>query len=155
MSEVRPVNVHGTAIVVGTRGIIFTGPSGSGKSALAFSCIAQARRQGAFAALVADDQVFISRLGGRLIAERPPSITGLMEIRGSGIIEVESLPRAVIDLAVQVVLLPEDDRLPPVGERFTIDGIGDLPLVRIHGKTIEPLAAIAVLFPGFQGETPF
>ena len=31
----HPVNVHATAIVIGTTGLLFTGPSGSGKSAIA------------------------------------------------------------------------------------------------------------------------
>ena len=37
------LNIHATAVVLGTRGILFTGPSGSGKSMLAFACIAANR----------------------------------------------------------------------------------------------------------------
>ncbi len=78
-------NVHGTAIVVGKRGLIFLGPPGAGKSELAFACLAHARSHGSFAALIADDQVFISTENGQTIATRPASIEGLLELRGSGI----------------------------------------------------------------------
>ncbi|MGK9053562.1 HPr kinase/phosphorylase [Neorhizobium petrolearium] len=149
------VNVHGTAVVIGTRGILFTGPSGSGKSMLAFSCIASAKRQGAFAALVADDQVLISGHGGQLLASRPESIAGLIELRGSGIATVESVPAAVLDLAVEVVSLPESDRLPPQDERFSVSGLGGLPLLRIWQGAPDPLAILAALAPGFHGEMPF
>ena len=53
----RAVNVHGTAIVIGTTGLIFVGPSGSGKTAAALHCIGRAGAHGLFSALVADDQV--------------------------------------------------------------------------------------------------
>ena len=59
-------NVHGTAIVIGTTGLLFLGPSGTGKSAVALHCIGQARAQGVFAALVSDDQVLLGDAGGRL-----------------------------------------------------------------------------------------
>lgn len=148
-------NVHATAIVIGTRGLLFIGPSGSGKSMLAFSCMAAARRQGSFAALVADDQVFVSQEGGRLLAHRPEAIAGLIELRGSGITQVESLGSAVLDLAVEVVSLPESERLPPENERFSIPGLGDLQKIRVWRGASEPLAVIAAMMPAFHGQMPF
>lgn len=150
-----PVNIHATAIVIGTKGLLFTGPSGSGKSMLAFTCIAAARRQGAFATLVADDQVFVSRHGDHLLATRPEPIAGLIELRGSGIAPVESVSAAALDLAVQIISLPEDERLPPENERFRIAGLGDLPLVRIWRGAPDPLAVLAAFAPDFHGEMPF
>ncbi|MFB9953320.1 HPr kinase/phosphorylase [Rhizobium puerariae] len=149
------VNIHATAAVIGTRGILFTGLSGSGKSLLAFACIAAARRQGAFAALVADDQVFVSRHGDRLLASRPAAISGLIELRGSGIARIESMAAASLDLAVQVISLPESERLPPEREHFPLPGLGELPLVRIWQGTPDPLAVIGAFAPEFRGETPF
>ncbi|MEN3150988.1 HPr kinase/phosphorylase [Neorhizobium sp. IRAMC:178] len=150
-----PVNIHATAIVIGTRGLLFTGPSGSGKSMLAFTCIAAARRQGAFAALVADDQVLVSRHGDHILATRPEPIAGLLELRGSGIARLESLPAAALDLTVEIISLPEDKRLPPENERFRIFGLGDLPLVRIWRGAPDPLGILVAFAPDFHGEMPF
>lgn len=150
-----PVNIHATAIVIGTRGLLFTGPSGSGKSMMAFTCIAAAKRRGAFAALVADDQVLVSRHGDHLLATRPDAIAGLVELRGTGIAQVESVSAAALDLAVEVISLPESERLPPENERFRIAGPGDLPLVRIWRGAPDPLAILAAFAPDFHDEMPF
>ncbi|WP_117194640.1 HPr kinase/phosphorylase [Rhizobium terrae] len=150
-----PVNIHATAIVIGTRGLLFTGRSGSGKSMLAFACLAAARRQGAFAALVADDRVIVSRHGGHLVASRPQSIAGLIELRGSGIATMDSVPEAALDLAVQVISLPEDDRLPPEDERFSIPDLGELPLLRLWRGSPDPLAVLGAFAANFHGEMPF
>lgn len=149
------INVHATAVVIGTRGILFVGPSGTGKSALAFTCLALARREGAYAALVADDRVLLSRAGAALVARCPPSISGLMELRGSGIVSVESVTAAVLDVAVQVVSLGEAERLPPENEQYVVDPVGCLPLVRIWNKASDPLAHLAALCPELQGQRPF
>nr|AAA03552.1 ChvG [Agrobacterium fabrum str. C58] len=61
-------NLHATAIVVDGTGILFTGPSGSGKSELAFSFLTEAERCGLPAALIADDQIFVYRDGETIIA---------------------------------------------------------------------------------------
>ena len=74
-------NIHATAIVIGKIGLLFLGPSGSGKSTLAFSCLAAAKPLGLSANLIADDRVLICEQDGSVIAECPPSIAGLMEIR--------------------------------------------------------------------------
>ena len=135
-------NIHATAVVLGTRGILFKGPSGSGKSILAFACIA-------------DDQVFVSRHGEQLVASRPDPIAGLIEVRGSGIAKVESIAAAVLDLAVAVIPHPESERLPPENERFSIAGIGELPLIRIWQGTRDPLAVLAAFAVDLHGEIPF
>lgn len=149
------VNLHASAIVIGTRGILFTGASGLGKSMLAFACIAAAKRQGAFAALIADDQVFISRHGSHLIARRPQTIAGLIELRGSGIATIDSVASAALDLAVEVVSLPESERLPPENEHFQLAGLGKLPLIKIWNGTPDPLAIIGALAPQFHYQMPF
>ncbi len=148
-------NVHGTAIVVGGRGLIFIGPSGIGKSMMAFACLAIARRAKAFSALIADDQVFLSQQDGRIFATCPPSITGLMELRGSGIVRMDHVSPAPLDLAVQLVSAPGTERLPPEDERWQIGDIGSLPLVRIANTATDPLAVIGALLPAWRQETPF
>lgn len=64
-------NIHATAIVIGKTGLLFLGPSGSGKSALAFSCLAAAQPLGLNAMLIADDRVLIAKREGSIIAECP------------------------------------------------------------------------------------
>ncbi|MCX8999465.1 HPr kinase/phosphorylase [Rhizobiaceae bacterium BDR2-2] len=144
-------NVHATAIVVATTGLLFTGPSGSGKSTLAFTCMAAARRAGLFSALIADDQVFLDVVNGRVLARRPQAIAGLMEFRGTGIAEIESLPQALIHAAVRIVNVGESDRLPPENERFAVGGTVSLPLLRLAATTPDPLAVLCAFWPDLAG----
>jgi serine kinase of HPr protein (carbohydrate metabolism regulator) len=151
----KALNIHATAIRIGQRGILFTGRSGAGKSMMAFHCLATARRQNVACALVADDQVFMTIEGGRMIATCPPNIAGMLELRGSGIVRIDHVASAAIDLAVQVVSLADDERLPPADETFPVGEIGSLPLVRIAGTAPDPLAMIGALVPAWREEVPF
>lgn len=148
------VNIHGTAIVIGTCGLLFVGPSGSDKSSLAFSCLAQARRDGLFSALISDDQVFVSLQSGRIVAHAPESITGLIELRGSGIVETETLTPALLHYAVLPVDLRSSERLPPQGEHFELFEGALLPLLRIAATVPDPLAVLSA-FVAFNGKPLF
>lgn len=131
MSNAAPVNIHATAIVLGTTGFLFIGPSGSGKSAVALHCIGEARARGLFAALVSDDQVFVSETNGRLIARAPESIAGLAEVRGAGIAAVETIEAAVVTRAIRPIAPPFAERLPPEGETVAVLPSLFLPLTRL------------------------
>lgn len=96
-------NLHATAFVLGDRGLMTTGASGAGKTTLALFLVDRAAAQGRFAALVADDQVFIERRSGSLIVRRPPSVAGLAERRGPGPLPVRSVSAARIDGVVELV----------------------------------------------------
>ena len=98
-----PVNVHGTAVVLGDRGILITGPSGSGKSTLALELIGRFGSHGRFARLVADDQLFVKGMAGRLVCQAPPAIAGLVEVRGLGPCPIGVEAAAVVDLVVRLV----------------------------------------------------
>jgi serine kinase of HPr protein (carbohydrate metabolism regulator) len=148
-------NVHGTAIVVGERGLIFLGPSGIGKSMMAFTCLTIARRAKAFSALISDDQVFLDHKDDRIVATCPPSIVGLMELRGSGIVKMDHVASAPLDLAVQLVSVAGTERLPPENEYWQIGDLGRLPLVRIADTAADPLAIIGALMPAWRQEAPF
>lgn len=140
-------NLHGTAIVVNDTGIVFIGASGSGKSSLAFAFMTEALYTGQSAALIADDQVFVSRQeGGVIMAERPASIAGLLELRGSGIVRVDSVEKAALRYAV-MVMAPNSshDRLPPDNEIYTLPCGGDLPVIRIPLQCHNPLARFRIL----------
>jgi serine kinase of HPr protein (carbohydrate metabolism regulator) len=141
------VNVHGTAIVLGTTGLLITGPSGSGKSALALSCLSQVRRRGRFAALVADDRVDLTLENGRIVARCPAAIRGLLEIRGSGIAEVDTVSACVLDWAIMPVRAPFDPRLPPE-EELQLEIGRNLPLLRLPVEgPLSPLDTLAALLP--------
>ncbi|MDH4440537.1 MAG: HPr kinase/phosphorylase [Rhizobium sp.] len=141
MNEMRD-NIHGTAIVVDGTGLLFIGPSGSGKSALAFDCLAEAGLRGSSCALVADDQVFVYRRDGQVVAQRPEAIRGLIELRYSGIVTLESVEMTELHFAILPVHPEESARLPPEAERHLLAGDITLPVIRVPSWTRFPLALI-------------
>ncbi|TPN84218.1 HPr kinase/phosphorylase [Mesorhizobium sp. CU2] len=104
-------NIHGTAILVGERGLLITGPSGSGKTTLALALIDHCRGRGLFSRLVGDDQLFAAAHGGQLVCRAPASIAGLAEVHGIGPQKVPFEPSAVIDLVARLVPAGEMARL--------------------------------------------
>ncbi|PSH63852.1 hypothetical protein CU102_22840 [Phyllobacterium brassicacearum] len=98
---------HATAVVVGDRGILIIGPSGSGKSSVARSLIDRALAKGTFAAVVSDDQCQLQAVSGRLICTVPAALRGGLEVRGSGLHAVDHEDSAVMHLVVELV---EPDR---------------------------------------------
>jgi len=146
-------NIHATAIVIGRTGLLFLGPSGSGKSALAFSCLAAAKPLGLAASLVADDRVLISRHNGSIVAKCPPSIAGLMEIRYTGIVRIPYVSQAEMHFAVRAVDPATAERLPPEDERIDITTSARLPLIRVAATFANPLAIIMAKIGASFGES--
>jgi serine kinase of HPr protein (carbohydrate metabolism regulator) len=114
----RPSSVlaHATCVLCGQRGAaLLRGPSGSGKSDLALRLIDGG------AALVADDQVVLTRRGAALWAAAPTALAGRIEVRGVGILAmawVRAAPvAAVFDLvpAGAVARLPEREAVAVAG----------------------------------------
>ncbi|MEO3387118.1 HPr kinase/phosphorylase [Mesorhizobium sp. CAU 1741] len=138
---VQPVNLHATALVVGTAGLLVTGRSGAGKSTLALAILDHHRNRHVFAALVADDRVWVDVRHGRLVASVPHSIAGLVEVWGFGPSPVAHEGRAVID---GVVALVDAEAAPRYrgDEMETILGV-DLPRLDIAERgTIAATQAI-------------
>ncbi|SUU87501.1 Hpr(Ser) kinase/phosphatase [Aminobacter aminovorans] len=104
--------MHATAVVLGDRGVLIAGPSGSGKSSLALALVERFRAGGRFARLISDDQVFLSAHQGRLVCHAPPTIAGLLEIRGLGPIPAEYEAATTVDLLVRLVPASDVERLP-------------------------------------------
>ena len=106
-------SVHASAVLVGERAVLIRGPSGSGKSRLAFDLIL-AGRTGALppAILVGDDRVHLDTAGEQLWVRPAQQLAGLIEIRGLGIRHCPFAGEAVVGLIVD---LAADDaqRLPP------------------------------------------
>src|ERR1700736_5282813 len=86
MSDAGGASVHASAVLVGDRAVLIRGPSGSGKSRLAFDLIL-AGRTGLLppAVLVGDDRVHLDTSAGKLLVRPVPELAGLIEIRGLGI----------------------------------------------------------------------
>lgn len=141
------VNIHGTAIVIGSTGLIFLGPSGWGKSMLAFTCLTQAKRLNLFSALVADDQVFLSRKNSQIMADCPPTLAGLIELRGTGIVRHSYISQAILHYAVLPGSPSGEKRLPPENEVADIGGDFSLPVIRLMAGVAEPLAILMAKAP--------
>ena len=155
MTASKAINVHGTAIVIGTRGLLLVGPSGSGKTSLALSILQQAASFKVKSGLISDDQVLIEKQSDQIVAIRPPSIAGLVEIRGSGIGRLPSMERSPLHLAIQVSPGRVEQRLPADDEVLDLGEKGSLPLVRVRHDHPAPLIVLASLRPEFCQESPF
>ncbi len=99
----RTTDVIASAVLVGARAVLIRGPSGAGKSRLALDLIAAARGGCcAFARLVGDDRVHLETAGGRLLVRPAPALAGLIELRGTGILQLDYEPSAVVGLVVDL-----------------------------------------------------
>lgn len=79
------------------RGALIEGPSGVGKSDLALRAV-----ESGFA-LVADDRTVVFASGGQLYGKAPDSLSGLIEIRGLGVVPTPVIAFARIALLVRCV----------------------------------------------------
>lgn len=143
---------HATAVLMGPRALLIRGPSGSGKSRLAWQLMKAANEgQLHFARLVADDRVALSAVNGKLIASVPNSIEGKIELRGSGIHTVPFESFAAVGLVVD--LDAEDgERMPaPQSLRTEILGVR-LPRLPVP-KGADPLPLVLAALKSSSGQT--
>jgi len=132
--------VHASSVAIDGRAILITGVSGSGKSDLALRLIDRGFT------LISDDQTLVRRDGDRLIASAPPTIRGKLEIRGIGIIEVETANDVPVALLVE--LTGDIQRLPDDSRERPILGI-NLPLVTIDATTASAAAKVVLALGRF------
>ena len=127
--------VHASTVATGGRAVVIMGPSGAGKSDLALRLLDRGFM------LVSDDQTLLKREGDRLIASAPPTIAGKLEIRGVGIVEMETVTNVpvglFVDLTSEIMRLPDENRQRP------ILGIS-VPLISIDAMTASAPSKVAL-----------
>lgn len=108
--------LHGVLVDVYGIGILITGESGIGKSETALELIKRGHR------LVADDAVDIKQIDGILHGRAPYITSGMMEVRGMGIIDVPALyglssvlNEKTIDLVIHLDQWKEDENYDRLG----------------------------------------
>ena len=128
--------LHGTALVIGTVGLLIEGESGAGKTTLALALIEACRLDGRHAALVADDRVRLA-LGRQGAIARPPArLAGLVEVPGHGIVGHAHIPACRIDRVIALTDAPTERMASAATRRlFPPDGGAiDLPMLRLQAR---------------------
>jgi len=128
---------YATAVTYCGFGILIRGPSGSGKSDLALRLIDDG------AGLVADDQVVIKAVGQELYLSPPDSLSGLIEVRGIGVIKIEYVRDIRLRLVVELDPSNEIQRTPIIKEEL-IKKI-PVPVVNMHAFESSVLVKIKII----------
>ena len=127
--------LHASTVALDGRAVLIMGPSGSGKSDLALRLLDRGF------VLVSDDQTIVKKLGGKLIASSPATIRGKLEIRGVGIVDMESTDNVPVALAVE--LTSDITRLPDDSRERPILGLG-VPLISVDAMTASAASKVAL-----------
>lgn len=124
------MHIHASAAALGHRGVLITGPSGSGKSDLLIRLI------DAGAVLIGDDQIIIQKQGNGLAICAPEILQGLVEIRGMGIVRMPSTKTVPLHLVISLHSTP----VPRLPEQGLATYLG----VTVPSITLDPFSASAV-----------
>jgi len=100
------MKVHGTSVSIDGDGVLFRGPSGSGKSDLALRMINYG------AQLVSDDQVCLTRRNDNIFMSSPSNIRNSMEVRGIGIVNTIAQKEAPLILVLNMSPNNAASRMP-------------------------------------------
>jgi serine kinase of HPr protein (carbohydrate metabolism regulator) len=128
-------NLHASTVALSGRAVLISGPSGSGKSDLALRLLDRGFT------LVSDDRTILRRLGDRLVASAPDTIKGKLEIRGVGIVEMETVSDVPVALVVE--LTSDTQRLRDDSQERLILGTR-VPLVSIDAMSASAPSKVAV-----------
>ena len=127
--------LHASTVAMDGRAVLITGPSGAGKSDLALRLLDRGFT------LVSDDRTIVRKDGDRLVASAPPTIAGKLEVRGVGIVEMETATDVPVALVVE--LTSDIERLPDDSRERPILGVG-IPLVTIDALTASAPSKVAL-----------
>jgi len=135
MMRLSSETLHASTVALDGRAVLIAGPSGSGKSDLALRLLDRGFT------LVSDDQTIVRKDGGRLLASAPPTIHGRLEIRGIGIVEMETVgdvPVALfVELTSDIQRIPDDSR-----DRLVLDV--RIPLISVDAMTASAPSKVAL-----------
>jgi serine kinase of HPr protein (carbohydrate metabolism regulator) len=127
--------LHASTVAIDGRAVLIGGPSGSGKSDLALRLLDRGFK------LVSDDRTLVRRDGEKLIASAPPTIAGKLEIRGIGIVDMETV--ANVPVALFVELTSDIQRLPDENRERPILGVR-VPLISIDAMSASAASKVAL-----------
>jgi serine kinase of HPr protein (carbohydrate metabolism regulator) len=137
--------VHASAVKVGDRAVLIRGPSGSGKSRLAFDLILAGRTgQLPSAILVGDDRVHLDTDGEKLWVRPARELAGLIEIRGLGIRRCDHVSEAVVGLVVDLAAQDAERLPPPPALEIDLSGV-KLPRIPVDPAFNPLLLVVAAL----------
>jgi serine kinase of HPr protein (carbohydrate metabolism regulator) len=127
--------LHASTVASNGRAVVISGPSGSGKSDLALRMFDRGF------GLVSDDQTILRRDGDRLIAAAPPTIAGKLEVRGSGIVDIDQVDDVPVALIVE--LTSEIERMPYDDNARLILGVR-IPVITVDAMTASAPSKVAL-----------
>jgi serine kinase of HPr protein (carbohydrate metabolism regulator) len=142
--------VHANALVIDGTGILILGPSGSGKSELALDLIDQCRQRSVPAVLVADDRLVLEKRNGAVWARVPPTIAGLIEVRGAGIYRLDFRAEAEMHMAVRLVDAAVAQRMPEDTPVEVTQGIA-LPCMALPRRSFAAVRAVLARLGHYGG----
>jgi len=134
-SRLSSENLHSSTVALDGRAVLISGPSGSGKSDLALRMLDRGFT------LVSDDRTIIRKQGSKLITSAPETIKGKLEVRGVGIVEMETV--ANVPLALVVELTSDIQRMPDDSQERLILGAG-IPLINVDALTASAPSKVAL-----------
>ncbi len=132
--------IHASCVAVDGRAVLICGPSGAGKSDLALRLIDRGFT------LVSDDQTMVRKAGERLLASAPATIAGKLEIRGLGIVDMETAADVPISLVVE--LTSDIQRLPDDSRERSVLGV-PVPLISVDAMTASAPSKVAIALDRF------